>query len=117
MSKANPSAKHSNDIMKNAHNLLCLSARIVVILLVFLSSCLSVCLLSKVSYDLYTDKKEYQIFLIYKEILSGAVAKSYTRKGFLIYKEMRKYFPIYEEAVIVITYMTLQQLHSEFPYI
>ncbi len=39
--------------------------------------------------------------MIYKEIQSGAVAKSYTRmrKGFLIYEEMRKYFPIYEEAV------------------
>jgi hypothetical protein len=47
---------------------------------------------------LYTDKKENQIFLIYKEIQSGAVAKSYMRKGFLIYEEMRKYFPIYEEA-------------------
>jgi hypothetical protein len=50
----------------------------------------------------YTDKKENQIFLIYKgEIQSGAVAKSYMRKGFLIYEEMRKYFPIYEieEAV------------------
>jgi hypothetical protein len=46
-----------------------------------------------------TDKKENQIFLIYKEIQSGAVAKSYMRKGFLIYEEMRKYFPIYEEAV------------------
>jgi hypothetical protein len=43
-----------------------------------------------------TDKKE---FLIYKEIQSGAVAKSYMRKGFLIYEEMRKYFPVYEEAV------------------
>jgi hypothetical protein len=40
----------------------------------------------------YTDKKENQIFL-------SAVAKSYTRKGFLIYEEMHKYFPIYEEAV------------------
>ncbi len=30
---------------------------------------------------------------------SEAVAKSYMRKGFLIYEEMRKYFPIYEEAV------------------
>jgi hypothetical protein len=39
----------------------------------------------------YTDKKEDQIFLIYKEIQSGAVAKSYMRKGFLIYEEMRKY--------------------------
>ncbi len=33
--------------------------------------------------------------LIYKEIQSGGVAKSYMRKGFLIYEEMRKYFPIY----------------------
>jgi hypothetical protein len=41
----------------------------------------------------YTDKKENQIFLIYKEIQSGAVAKSYARKGFLIYEKMRKYFP------------------------
>ncbi len=57
----------------------------------------------------YTDKKENQIFLIYKEIQSEAVAKSYMRKGFLIYEEMRKYFCIYEEA--------LQLLHSEFPYI
>ncbi len=48
---------------------------------------------------LYTDKKEKQIFLIYKEIQSGAFAKSYMRKGLLIYEEMRKYFPIYEEAV------------------
>jgi hypothetical protein len=33
----------------------------------------------------YTDKKENQIFLIYKGIQSGAVAKSYMRKGFLIH--------------------------------
>jgi hypothetical protein len=46
----------------------------------------------------YTDKKENHIFLIYREIQSAAVAKSYMRKGFLIYEEMRKYFPIYEEA-------------------
>jgi hypothetical protein len=46
-----------------------------------------------------TDKKENQIFLMYREIQSGAVAKSYKRKGFLIYEEMRKDFPIYEEAV------------------
>jgi hypothetical protein len=39
----------------------------------------------------YTDKKENQIFLLYKEIQSGTVAKSYMRKGFLIYEEMRKY--------------------------
>ncbi len=47
----------------------------------------------------YTHKKENKIFLIYREIQSGAVAKSYMRKGFLIYEEMRKYFPNYEEAV------------------
>jgi hypothetical protein len=29
----------------------------------------------------------------------GAVAKSYMRKGFLIYEEMRQYLAIYEEAV------------------
>ncbi len=48
---------------------------------------------------LCTDKKENQIFLRYKEIQSGAVAKSYRKKGFLICEEMCKYFPIYEEAV------------------
>jgi hypothetical protein len=47
----------------------------------------------------HTDKKENQIFLIYKEIQNGAVAKSYMRKGFLIYEEMPKYFPIYDKAV------------------
>jgi hypothetical protein len=52
-----------------------------------------------ISAKLITDKKENKIFLIYKEIQSGAVAKSYMRKGFLIYEEMRQYFPIYEEAV------------------
>jgi hypothetical protein len=47
----------------------------------------------------YTDKKVNTIFLIYMEIQIGAAAKSYMRKGFLIYEEMRKCFPIYEEAV------------------
>ncbi len=47
----------------------------------------------------YTYKKEKRNFLIYNEIQSEALAKSYMRKGFLIYEEMRKYFPIYEEAV------------------
>ncbi len=37
---------------------------------------------------------------IYREIQSGAVAKSYMRKGFLIYEEMRKYFPIYDEEAV-----------------
>jgi hypothetical protein len=34
---------------------------------------------------LYTDKKENQTFLIYKEIQNGAVAKSYMTNGLLIY--------------------------------
>jgi hypothetical protein len=36
---------------------------------------------------------------MYKEIQNGAAAKPYMRKGFLIYKERRKYLVIYEEAV------------------
>jgi hypothetical protein len=36
-------------------------------------------------------KKESLIFLINKEIQLGSVAKSYLRKGFLIYEVMRKY--------------------------
>ncbi len=52
----------------------------------------------KTATALYTVKK-IQIFLIFKETQSGAIAKSYMRKGFLIYEEMPKYFPIYEEAV------------------
>jgi hypothetical protein len=44
---------------------------------------------------LYTDKKENKIFPIYKESQIRSGAKSYMRKGFLIYAEMRKYFIIY----------------------
>ncbi len=40
----------------------------------------------------YTDKKENQIFLIYKEIQSGAVAKSYMTNGLLIYGEIFAHF-------------------------
>jgi hypothetical protein len=46
-----------------------------------------------------SDKKENEIFLIYKESQMGSVAKSYMRRGCLIYEEMRKYLTIYEEAV------------------
>jgi hypothetical protein len=38
-----------------------------------------------------TDKKDKKSFLICQEIQKGAVAKSYMRKGFLIYEEMRKF--------------------------
>jgi hypothetical protein len=47
-----------------------------------------------------TDKKENEMFLIFKEIQMGSVAKSYMRKGFLVYEEMRKYFTVYAEAVV-----------------
>ena len=54
---------------------------------------------SETGNEKYTDKKENQIFPIYKEIQSGAVAKPYMRKGFLIHEEICKYFTISEEAV------------------
>jgi hypothetical protein len=37
---------------------------------------------------------------MYEEIQTGAVAKSYVRKGLLIYEEMSKYSVIVDEAVI-----------------
>ncbi len=43
----------------------------------------------------HTDKKENQIFLIYKEIQSGAVAKSYVTNGLLVYREIFTHFLIY----------------------
>jgi len=51
---------------------------------------------------LCTDKKENEIFLIYTEVQRGSVAKSYMRKGFPIYEDMRKYLTIYEEAVSLV---------------
>ncbi len=44
---------------------------------------------------LYTDKKENQTFLKYKEIQNGAVAKSYMTNGRLIYGEIFAHFIIY----------------------
>jgi hypothetical protein len=40
---------------------------------------------------LYTDKKENQIFLVYKEIQNGAVAKSYITNGLLKYLHISSY--------------------------
>jgi hypothetical protein len=54
------------------------------------------------------------MFLIYKEIQMGSVAKSY-REGFLIYEEIRKYLTIYEETFE--SYITLQQIKSKSPYL
>jgi hypothetical protein len=45
--------------------------------------------------SLYTDKKEKQTFLIYKELQNGAVAKSYMTNGLLIYGEIFTHFLIY----------------------
>ncbi len=47
---------------------------------------------------LHTDKKEKKIFLIYKEIQNGAVAKSYMTNGFLIYGEIFSHFLIYKKG-------------------
>jgi hypothetical protein len=43
----------------------------------------------------YTDKKGIQIFLIYNEIQSGAVAKSFMTNGLLILGEIFSHFLIY----------------------
>ncbi len=51
---------------------------------------------------------------LYMEIQMRLVAKSYMRKGFLIYEEMRKYLACYLGCS---SYMTLQPVLSEFPYI
>jgi hypothetical protein len=47
---------------------------------------------------LYTHKKEKQIFLMYKEIQDGAVAKSYMVKDLHISLYIRKPFLIYDIA-------------------
>jgi hypothetical protein len=43
----------------------------------------------------YTNIKENKIFLIYKEILNGAVAKSYMTNGLLVYGEIFAHSLIY----------------------
>ncbi len=54
-------------------------------------------------YAKYTVKKEKNIFLIHIEIRKGSGAKSYMRKGFLVYEEMRKYlFLLYMMTPLVI---------------
>ncbi len=42
----------------------------------------------------YTEKQEKQIFLKYKKIENGAVAKSYVTNGLLIYGEIFAHFLI-----------------------
>jgi hypothetical protein len=65
---------------------------------------------------LYTDKKEYKIFLIYKGNQNGAVAKSYMTNGLLIYC-MVKYLRLPHILGSPSSYMTLQLLHYKIRYI
>jgi hypothetical protein len=46
----------------------------------------------------------------------GSGAKSYMRKGFLMYKEMRKFFPIYcmRMPLVILSYMTLHPIPLNF---
>ncbi len=63
----------------------------------------------------YTDKKGNQIFIIYKEIQNGAVAKSYMTNGLLIHIWGNVCaFPHILGSPS--SYRTLQLLHSKFPY-
>jgi hypothetical protein len=62
-----------------------------------------------------TDKKENQIFLIYKEIQNEAVSKSFMTNGLLIIWGDIFAFPHILGSPS--SYMTLQLLHSEFIYI
>jgi hypothetical protein len=54
----------------------------------------------------HTDKKENQIFFIYKEIQSGAVAKSYMRKGFIIYEECANISPYMRMPLVIYDFAT-----------
>jgi hypothetical protein len=58
------------------------------------------------SFKIHTDKKENQIFLIYEEIKSGAVAKSYMWKGFLIYEEMQNVSPYMRRPLVIYDFAT-----------
>jgi hypothetical protein len=62
----------------------------------------------------HTDKKENKTFLIYKEIQMGSGTKSYMRKGFLIYEEMRNFSPYMRRPLVIYDFAPDP---SEFPYI
>ena len=49
---------------------------------------------------IHVKRKENFPLIQYKEIQMGSVAKSYMRKGFLIYEKMRKYLTIYEKEAV-----------------
>jgi hypothetical protein len=46
----------------------------------------------------------------------GSGAKSYMRKGYLIYEEISKYFTIYMRRLLVIYCMTLNPIPLNFLY-
>ncbi len=73
---------------------------------------------NNISRSALTDKKENQNFPSYKEIQNGAVAKLYITNGLLIHIWGNiSPFPHILGIGIPSSYMTLQLLHSEFPYI
>ncbi len=56
---------------------------------------------------MYTDKKEKQFSSYLRKFrVEQLQSHIWLRKGFLIYEEMRTYFPIYEEAVSHIWFVT-----------
>ncbi len=57
--------------------------------------------------EMYTNKKENEIFRIYNEIQMGSVAMSYImRKGLLIYEEMCKYLTILRRPLVLSDFAT-----------
>jgi hypothetical protein len=69
--------------------------------------------------DLYTDKKENQIFLLSKEMQRRSVAKSYMTNSLLSANIRLNIcaFPHIHVLGSPSSYMTLQPIPSEFPYI
>ncbi len=66
-------------------------------------------------YIQFTDKEENTIFLIYKEIQNGAVAKLYMTNGLIESSYLVKYLRIsYHTWESPFSYMTLQPIPSEF---
>ena len=57
-------------------------------------------------YPGYTDKKENQIFLMYKEIQNEALAKSYTTYGLLIYGKIIARSPYIRKPVLIYDFAT-----------
>jgi hypothetical protein len=53
-----------------------------------------------------TDKKEMKIFLAYKEIQKGEVAKSLMRQGFLIHEEIAYIWTYMRRPIVIYDYAT-----------